>query len=422
MATRTISNTGGNYNATASWVEGIVPTSADDVVATATSGQLTINVTSAASTFNFTNYTNTLTLNNSTTWTVSGTGTQTFVSAMTINNIGTGQLTLNGNGASIRTNGKLIPTLLISSSKTLLDTLNVVNINYGGATNTISGSYEVNISGNLTTGGNLISTTATQSMVGTGNITMSGGAMLCPFVINSSGTVTIGVNGLVFGASTIAGDFSIKYTSGTVSGTKLLRLNPLQTSSTQVITLDTNILQWDVVSYIDVMVSASTNTINLSSDLRFARMSISTNHQNTNINTSSILFTGSGRLIGGILLNTSQVSYLAIAGFFVEYSTSILKFTPGPTHSLTDLQWSGLPTWQSIIRSSVTGSAASLDITSAAIPSIYTNFTDITNSGVTYYCIKGTASGCVNITSNQSIQNLVTGGSASTGGSWTFIN
>jgi hypothetical protein len=83
MATRTISNAGGNYNSTGTWVEAAVPTSADDVVATATSGQLTVNVSSAARTFNFTNYTNTLTVNAA--WTISGASlTSTFVSAMNI--------------------------------------------------------------------------------------------------------------------------------------------------------------------------------------------------------------------------------------------------------------------------------------------------------------------------------------------------
>lgn len=61
MATRTISNTGGNWNATAAWVEGVVPTSADDVVATGTSGNLTINVAAACRSFNMTNYVGTLT-------------------------------------------------------------------------------------------------------------------------------------------------------------------------------------------------------------------------------------------------------------------------------------------------------------------------------------------------------------------------
>lgn len=48
MATRTISNAGGNWNDTASWVENAVPTNADDVIPSATSGNLTINITTAS--------------------------------------------------------------------------------------------------------------------------------------------------------------------------------------------------------------------------------------------------------------------------------------------------------------------------------------------------------------------------------------
>ncbi len=63
-ATRTISNTGGNWSATGTWVEGAVPTSADDVVATATSGNLIINTTAAVRSIDLTSYIGTLTHNN----------------------------------------------------------------------------------------------------------------------------------------------------------------------------------------------------------------------------------------------------------------------------------------------------------------------------------------------------------------------
>lgn len=65
MATITVSNTGGNWSVTTTWVGGIVPTSIDDVVFTATSGNLTVNTnTCTCKTINFTNYVNTITINN----------------------------------------------------------------------------------------------------------------------------------------------------------------------------------------------------------------------------------------------------------------------------------------------------------------------------------------------------------------------
>ena len=60
MATRTISNTGGNWGDTSTWAEGAVPTSSDDVVATSSSGNLVVNVNGACNSFNMTNYTGTL--------------------------------------------------------------------------------------------------------------------------------------------------------------------------------------------------------------------------------------------------------------------------------------------------------------------------------------------------------------------------
>src|ERR1019366_8481663 len=79
-ATCTVCTAGGNYSVTTTWTGSLVPTSADAVVFTAGSGQLTVASGCACASIDFTNYTNTVTWNN--TLTVSG--NVTFVAAMTI--------------------------------------------------------------------------------------------------------------------------------------------------------------------------------------------------------------------------------------------------------------------------------------------------------------------------------------------------
>ncbi len=86
-STVTISDSGGsrNWDDPLSWVGGTVPTSADDVVATATSGPLTINTAAAVRSIDLTNYTSTLTHNASTTLSVgdSSGGVLNFTGAWT---------------------------------------------------------------------------------------------------------------------------------------------------------------------------------------------------------------------------------------------------------------------------------------------------------------------------------------------------
>lgn len=62
MATRTISNAGGNWNSVGTWVEAAVPTAADEVVATLTSGNLTIDTSAVCRSINLTNYTGVFTI------------------------------------------------------------------------------------------------------------------------------------------------------------------------------------------------------------------------------------------------------------------------------------------------------------------------------------------------------------------------
>lgn len=61
MATRTIGNAGGNWTVNGTWVEGVAPTAADDVVATGTSGNVTINSGAVCRSADFTGYVATLT-------------------------------------------------------------------------------------------------------------------------------------------------------------------------------------------------------------------------------------------------------------------------------------------------------------------------------------------------------------------------
>ncbi len=89
IPTITISDAGGNWSATGTWVGGVVPTSADNVVATATSGNVTIDAAASARSVDLTGYVGTLTHNSAITLSI-GDGTAgagnialKFVSGMT---------------------------------------------------------------------------------------------------------------------------------------------------------------------------------------------------------------------------------------------------------------------------------------------------------------------------------------------------
>lgn len=73
MAIRTISNTGGLWSNAATWVEGEVPTNADDVVATATSGNITLTANGYCRSIDLTGFTGTITVQNC--WIIVGNNT-----------------------------------------------------------------------------------------------------------------------------------------------------------------------------------------------------------------------------------------------------------------------------------------------------------------------------------------------------------
>jgi hypothetical protein len=144
MAIITISNTGGNFNATGTWVGGVVPVAGDSVVATATSGQLTVNVASGGVgllSFNMTNYTNVLTMNS----TLTIAGALTLVAGMgTI--AGTGAIICNTT-ATLTSGGKVIPALTLSGTSqtyTLADQLSATTLRLSGVTaQTFAGAFNI---------------------------------------------------------------------------------------------------------------------------------------------------------------------------------------------------------------------------------------------------------------------------------------
>lgn len=215
MATRTISNTGGNYNSTGTWVEGAVPTSADDVVSTATSGQLTVNVASAARTFDLSTYTNTLTMNNN--WTIGGASlTSTIGSGMTF--AGTvGALIINAAHTLNQIGTKRVPILQFGTGTKTLNTDIYSNVFRVASTQTINGNKlycnsDFGLLTQSTIPGIYCNGTTEFVLDGSGLISHAGNNKVT--VNTSSQYDTIG-RGLVLGSSIAAGGGELDWLSGT---------------------------------------------------------------------------------------------------------------------------------------------------------------------------------------------------------------
>jgi hypothetical protein len=217
MATRTISNTGGNWNSTSTWVEGIVPTAADDVVATPTSGNLSSNsVTNSCLSLNLTNYTRTLTITSA----LYVYGDVTLGNGTTIG--GTTYLYIRAN-SNITSNGVIIPYLRFVGGDVL--TINLIDDLHVGTQFYLTTGTNVTITAITINNNNIycyggfyyegfsrLFGTANLIIAGTGNLYGNNqfGEIYNPVIINSpSGTITI------IGEMNIA--TSLTYISGTVT-------------------------------------------------------------------------------------------------------------------------------------------------------------------------------------------------------------
>jgi hypothetical protein len=250
MAIRTVSNAGGNWNATATWTGGVVPIAGDSIAFTGTSGNLTVNVASANLIgVNFTNYVGTITFNN--TITTNG-----------VLNLGTGGYTQAGasgivlNGTATLTSGGVTWSRILrvggtTATYTLVDNWTVTgNITFEGTGNTTFTSNTLNIRGNLTqtTTGIYLGTTAfVFGNTGTWS-NSSTGAIRNNVTINTAGTLTISGN-VYYNTGTFT------YTAGTVTTTGSLLSIGANT------TLNTNGIIWNNIS------GTGTTQITLTSNL-----------------------------------------------------------------------------------------------------------------------------------------------------------
>ena len=257
MATRVVSASGGNWNATATWVGGVIPTTTDDIQLASTSGPLTVNVSASILGIDITfAYANTLTINSSITLTLtSSTFTNNFggaVFAPTYNFLGTGasQGRISKNTGSSNfllsfSGTEPIPCFQNSSSGR-------INPGTGGTfyfTNLISTSQlqfdadDIYIDGNFDAGFSAVGGNARYRMVGTGTLTVYQfgiGGTNTQMRIDTAGTITVAAGGFGFGtANGTAGTIiELRHVAGTiVNPTIRANLNGINSTNTQILNL-----------------------------------------------------------------------------------------------------------------------------------------------------------------------------------------
>ena len=329
MAVRTIAAGGGNWNATATWMEGIVPVLGDTVFAAVTSGQLTVNVASACTSIDFTNYTNTLTMNA----TLSVGGNVTLVAAMTIT--GTGTLSITA-AATITSNGKT----------------------WSGALTLWGGS--VSFGDNWTVTG--LVTTTTNTGLGNNSITCNGG-------IKNNGSTTVGSCIIKLGGGTWTGTSAAAIRNPfqfvgdcTVSGNVAFNNNTMTWVSGAITTtgsglyiqsaattLNTLGMTWNSIRFTSAVTHTLTSDLNLSGILTLGSTTGTTTINGSTINvgggitmggtTTIITGTTNIKITGGTItgISTTQLrNNLEIAGDVTisnsadfRYNTGTLTYTSG---------------------------------------------------------------------------------------------
>jgi len=393
MATIVISNTGGNYNAAGTWVGGVIPTSADTVSATTTSGPLGITTGAVAGSVDFTQYLNTLSVASN--YNLYG-SSLILGSGMTLT--GAFNIVANNPNVTLKSNGKTCNVTLVFSNAVTGGTITFSDAWTSSATLqfAVGANSTVNITSTLTStsllqpqgvalffsGGTIklsggftlgagtspVGTTVI-NVTGTTTVTGSGGAYLgTPFVINAGAGIVTFPNAGIFGYASTTNTFT--YTSGVVvTSGNTLYLGPS--------TLNTNGINWDAI----IASYTGGGTINLTSPLNANSLLLSfgpyTFGGTSGFNIKNLSTTGA---IGG-----GGTTHTLAAG--VNYTiTSAFTSTNGTSAN------------REAFKSSVSGTKAILTLAQGATCDLsFVNATDIDSSqGRTIWTYKGVLTGTTN--------------------------
>ena len=282
MAVYTVSNTGGNINAGATYVGGVAPTSADTIAFTVTSGQLTVNTNFTIAGIDFTNYVNTITFvgNLAVNGNITLASGMSFAGASTLGFICNETATLTSNGVTLPNNLSLFG---ISKTYTFADSWTVYRLQ--SANNHIKNGSSINVIESLVNSTNSTGTTVI-NLTGSA-VAWSGAGLVSNLVINTTGTCT--VTGTV-------GAYNLTHIAGTVITTG----STLSCANSNV-TWDTSSITWNNVT-LGAGVITLTSDLNMSGTLTMAAANFVT-IVTSNINCSGSISMPNQSVSGSITIN-----------------------------------------------------------------------------------------------------------------------
>lgn len=337
MPTRTWSGaTNSNWGTSTNWVEGFVPTNADDVIF---STNVNCSITSAAvcKTIDFGTYSGTF--SNTSSLTVSG--NVTLGSSVTWGTF-SGNLIVNTT-ATLTSNGKDIPGLQFSNTITVTfadDWTVTARLFFTNASITVTlNSNNIYVSGGTITHSNActVNGTTTLNITGTVNWTAGNNYISNPIIINTTGTFTLSNNFYVSGNTItwIAGTMDVSSNTTALSGNVTFTGTGLTFGSVIALVNSTLTLSNDITILGSLLSSSTAATFTINGNTLYVGGGLDTLVNTTVSGTTNIVLNGTGiirntsstgNFKNNIEINTNGI--ITCSNNF-RYNTGVFKYTKG---------------------------------------------------------------------------------------------